>query len=91
MASTSQVPPATAAEIAGIVSLFHRSRSLVAPRAIAFVPPRFRRERAVTAAQELRVSLDWLAGLTDAPRPAAELAARCADLERRLAAAAQRQ
>ena len=45
----------------------------------------------VRAAQVLGVSIDWLAGLTDDPRPAAELAARCADLERRLAAGAQQQ
>lgn len=35
------------------------------------------------AAQELRVSVDWLVGLTDDPTPAAELTARVAALERR--------
>lgn len=45
----------------------------------------------IQAARVLGVSIDWLAGLTDDPRPAAELAARCADLERRLAAGAQQQ
>ena len=48
-------------------------------------------DRWIHVAQVLGVSIDWLAGLTDDPRPAAELAARCADLERRLAAGAQQQ
>ena len=43
----------------------------------------------VRAARELTVSIDWLAGLTDDPRPASELAARVAALERRQAGAQQ--
>lgn len=37
----------------------------------------------VRAAQELTVSIDYLAGLTDDPTPAAELTVRVAALERR--------
>ena len=37
----------------------------------------------IQAARVLGVSVDWLAGLTDDPTPAAELTARVAALERR--------
>ena len=40
-------------------------------------------DRWVQVAQALGVSVDWLAGLTDDPTPAAELTARVAALERR--------
>ena len=46
-------------------------------------------EGVIQAARVLGVSVDWLAGLTDDPRPASELAARVAALERRQAGGQQ--